>query len=152
MTQHTWPDALQPPDPVHLQHLLTRFWECLAELADRLSHGEILLAVEQIAAARDVVIEMMLGLNGIARPPATRRLNSYLGESQRAALEKTTLAPNLEPATWIGQAVALVVIYRWYAPQLVERYHLDYPSAAEEQTWAALTQALPEWPQAITTG
>ncbi len=151
MTQHTWPDALQPPDPDDLQQALTHFWSCLAALADLLAHGETLLAVEQVAQARAVVVQMMLGMNGIERPPDTRRLNTYLSAAQRAALEKTLAAPSPDPATWVGQAVALVVIYRWYAPQLATRYGLAYPAAAEAAAWAALTQALPEWPQAITT-
>lgn len=152
MSAHPWPDPLQPPDPGDIHELLTRFWTCLAELADLLPHDEILLAAEQVAAARAVVVQMMLALNGIRRPPATRRLNSYLSASQRAALEKTLIAPAAGADAWLGQAVALVVIYRWYAPQLVARYALDYPAQVEQQTWDALAQALPGWPQAITTG
>lgn len=152
MNHHAWPDALHPPAPAQLQQCLTRFWECLAELAGLLPNGEILLAAEQVAEARAIVIHMMLGLNGIQRPPETRRLNAYLSAAQRAALEKTLVAPSGEPRDWLGQAVALVVIYRWYAPQLVNCLGLIYPSAVEEAVWTHLTQALPDWPQIIITG
>ena len=46
--------------------------------------------------------------------------------------------------------VALVVIYRWYAPQLVERFDLTYPSSDEEEAWHRLQQ-IPQWPQSIAT-
>lgn len=152
MNHQIWPDALHLPVPAQLQQCLAHFWECLAELADLLPNGEMLLAAEQVAAARAIIIQMMLGLNGIQRPPATRRLNVYLSAAQRGALEKTLLAPSGEPHDWLSQAVALVVIYRWYAPQLVDRLGLTYPSAVEEAVWTHLTQALPDWPRTIITG
>lgn len=152
MSAPSWPDPLQPPEPGDIQAWLAHFWDCLAALANLLPAGEILLAAEQVAEARAVVVQMMLALNGIQRPPATRRLNSYLSAAQRAALEKTLAAPNADAAAWIGQAVALVVIYRWYAPQLVSRYALHYPAQVEHSAWAALSQALPGWPQTVTTG
>jgi hypothetical protein len=152
MSAQLWPDPLLPPEPDDIQALLARFWNCLAALADLLPEGECLLAAEQVAEARAVVIQLMLALNGIQRPPDTHRLNRYLSPAQRAALEKTLAAPTADAAAWVGQAVALVVIYRWYAPQLVDRYALHYPSAAEQNAWAALSHALPGWPQAVTTG
>ncbi|HXF62390.1 MAG TPA: hypothetical protein VNK95_12280 [Caldilineaceae bacterium] len=152
MTKPDWPDLLHPPDPAAVQMLLERFWDDLVELADLLPRQELLLAAERVARLRATVLAMMLALNGIERPPATRHLNGYLGPSQRAALEKTLVAPTGAAEDWLGQAVALVVIYRWYAPQLVERYQLRYPSDREAAVWATLRDALPAWPQAVTTG
>ena len=51
----------------------------------------------------------------------------------------------------IGQAVSLVVIYRWYAPQLVAKHKLRYPQAEESAAWDALVAKLPTWPRKITT-
>ena len=117
-----WPDALQPPRSDQIQTLLETFWLDLAVLADLLPRGQFLLAAEQLHTLRQTVLQMMLALNGIQRP-ATRDLNTYLSANQRAALEKTLLMPTVDHAewaeAWIGQAVSLVVIYRWYAPQLV---------------------------------
>jgi len=92
-----------------------------------------------------------LALNGIQYPAGTQHLNGYLGDSQRAALEKTLVLSEVGPSGWIGQAVALVVIYRWYAPQLVERYGLRYPLILEEETWAKLTAEIAEWPESVST-
>ena len=94
---------------------------------------------------------MMLALNGITYPTDTTHLNTYLGTSQRAAMEKTLLMPSVAAESWIGQAVALVVIYRWYAPQLVAAYSLVYDDRLEADTLARLHAELPDWPSAITT-
>jgi len=66
-------------------------------------------------------------------------------------LEKTLVTPEVSPESWIGRAVALVVIYRWYAPQLVEKYNLTYPQALEDKVWAQLQHELPDWPLTVTT-
>jgi hypothetical protein len=146
-----WPDPLTAPTSLGVASLLSRFWNELEPLADLLARHERLLAAEQIARLRATVIEMMLALNGIARPATTRHLNTYLSASQRAALEKSLLAPATGADAWLGQAVALVVIYRWYAPQLATKFALDYPAALEAQVWTKLIGALPDWPAAVHT-
>jgi hypothetical protein len=148
MTQ--WPDQLQEPDPARVQQILADFWHLLAELPDLIERDEQLLCHDTTSALRVIVLEMILALNGIASPQTTRHLNHYLSASQRAALEKTLLAPDADASAWVGQAVALVVIYRWYAPQLVEKLVLTYPQAAEDAAQAALGR-LPTWPITITT-
>lgn len=150
MSRPQWPDILQPPKPAEVQALLETFWTQLAFLSDLLPREQFLLAAEQIHALRQTVIEMMLALNGIQRP-STTNLNSYLGESQRIALEKTLLVSATDADAWIGQAVALVVIYRWYAPQLVAKFGLLYPEEQENVIWQSLVASLPTWPQQITT-
>ncbi len=154
MSKTSWPDALQPPQPAQIQENLDRFWTELAPLADLLPREQFLLAAEQLHILRQIVLQMMLALNGIQRP-ATRDLNTYLSANQRAVLERTLLMPSVEHESWadawIGQAVSLVVIYRWYAPQLVAKHHLRYPHAQEKAAWESLTSKLPTWPQTITT-
>jgi hypothetical protein len=154
MSTSKWPDALQPPQPAQLQLLLTSFWVDLATLADLLTREQFLLAAEQVHFLRQTILQMMLALNGIQRP-TTRDLNLYLSASQRAALEKTLLQPNTDNGSmsevWIAQAVALVVIYRWYAPQLVAKYGLTYPHEEEKAAWYTLVTSLPTWPQQVTT-
>ena len=154
MSKPPWPDLLQPPIPAYIQDLLDAFWPDLAVLADLLPRGQYLLAAEQLHTLRTTVLQMMLALNGIQRP-ATRDLNTYLSANQRAALEKTLLLPSVDHANWaegwIGQAVALVVIYRWYAPQLVAKHSLTYPHEQERVALDVLLEQLPAWPAAITT-
>ena len=145
-----WPDPLQKPDPARIQALLAEFWQALTELPALIDRDEQLLCQATTTTLRAIVLEMMLALNGIAYPTGTRHLNSYLGASQRAAIQKTLLAPAIEGDVWIGQAVALVVIYRWYAPQLVAALALVYPQAAEDAALATLSQ-LSAWPLTITT-
>ena len=150
MSDHPWSDRLAPSQPHQVATLLATFWETMAKLPGLVERDEHLLAAETTAALRAIVLQMMLALNGIERPPETRHLNTYLGASQRAAMEKTLLAPTVSSETWIGQAVALVVVYRWYAPQLIEKHQVAYPHSAETAALAAL-QHLPAWPLAITT-
>ena len=154
MSKPRWPDLLHPPQPAQIQDLLDNFWTDLAVLADLLPRQQTLLAAEQLHTLRQTILQMMLALNGIQRP-ATRDLNTYLSANQRAALEKTLLLPNVDPDNWtdgwIGQAVSLVVIYRWYAPQLVAKHSLRYPRDGEQNAWDALTAKLPTWPHQITT-
>lgn len=150
MSNRPWPDLLEAAQPQKVAVLLATFWETLADFPDLIERDEHLLAAETTAVLRATVLKMMLALNGIERPADTRHLNTYLGASQRAALEKTLSAPAVSAESWIGQAVALVVIYRWYAPQLVEKHHVVYPHTAEATALVALRR-LPGWPLAITT-
>jgi hypothetical protein len=141
-----WPDALQPPDPARVAALLPAYWRTLDGLPDLLTRGESLLAEELTVTLRTLVIEMMLAMNGIARPAATRHLNGYLGASQRAVLERTLVAPDSSADTWLARAVALTVIVGWYAPQIVERFGLEPPAKLEAAVLAHLAAALPDWP------
>jgi hypothetical protein len=150
LNRSAWPDELRPADATHIQMALEQFWHVLATLPDLIERSENLLAAEATARLRQLVIEMMLALNGVAYPTGTRHLNAYLSEKQRTAIEKTLLTPSIGAESWIGQAVALVVIYRWYAPQLVEKHRLSYPQAAEEAAWLRLRR-LPDWPLVIAT-
>ena len=161
----TWPAPLFAPDPNDVHELLTSFWHQLRRLSDLLSDArrqpavaastpgadENLLAIECVAGLRATVIDMMLALNGIARPTQTINLNTYLSDNQLAALERTLLAPEIGAETWIGQAVSLIVIYRWYAPQLVERYQFPYPTDLEAAVLATLRQCIYDWPADIST-
>lgn len=146
-----WPDKLQKPSPQRVDELLHLFWSELAALGELLAKDEYLLANEQTHLLRQIVLEMMLALNGIKRPPSTSNLNGYLSTDQRAAIEKTMALPKTEASGWIGQAVSLVTIYRWYAPQLVDRFELSYPSSLETQVCNNLIQQLPNWPHNIRT-
>ncbi len=151
MTTQPWPDRLHKPEVAQVQHLLTVFWQRLLVVGDLVQRNQHLLAHEQIGMLRQTVLEMMLALNGIQCPAGTLHLNGYLGESQRAALEKTLFVSSVSAESWIGQAVALVVIYRWYAPQLVEKFGLAVPGDVEAVTLAELQRQLPDWPLEITT-
>jgi hypothetical protein len=151
MTEQRWPDELTRPTQESVALLLRRFWLELAILPPLLKRDEHLLAAACTAALRRHVLEMMLALNGIAYPTGTTHLNTYLGPSQRAAMEKTLLMPAVAIESWIGQAVALVVIYRWYAPQLVAAFSLLYDDELEAATLSHLHAELPDWPDAITT-
>jgi hypothetical protein len=154
MSTPRWPDALQPPQPAQLQEVITSFWVDLTTLADLLAREQFLLAAEQVHTLRQIILQMMLALNGIQRP-TTRDLNLYLSASQRAALEKTLLQPSADYESiseiWLAQAVALVVIYRWYAPQLIAKYGVLYPHEQEKAAWQLLVASLPTWPQQVTT-
>ncbi len=146
-----WPDELTKPTRSDVASMLADFWSTLAGLPDLLERGEILLCAELAGNLRETVLGMMLALNGIAHPHSTRHLNTYLSASQRQALEKTLLLPDAGRDGWIGQFVALIVIYRWYAPQLVSEYAAPYPSDGEQATLGLLSQKLPDWPRTITT-
>ncbi|MBV7330159.1 hypothetical protein KFU94_18305 [Chloroflexi bacterium TSY] len=102
--------------------MLILFWSSLGQLPSLLLNDEHLRAEQLTAHLRALVLELMLALNGIAPPSENQPLNQYLGQSQREAIEKTLLTPVVSARSWVGHAVALIVIYRWYAPQLVEKY------------------------------
>lgn len=151
MTNTAWPDALLPAEREEVARLLDGFWRELARLPDLLEREEYLLAADCTGELRRLVLRMMLALNGIAYPQQTRHLNSYLSKSQRAAIERTLALPFVGGESFIGQAVALVVICRWYAPQLAAAYRVPLPDAAEQETLALLQTRLPDWPLAIST-
>lgn len=147
----TYHNSLSNPSPQRIEGLFTKYWTELSTLPPLTHTNENLLAEALTTRLRDLVIEMMLALNGIAYPQNTSNLNAYLGDSQREAIEKTLLAKTTGPDAWIARAVALTVIYQWYAPQLVDKYGLDYPHELEQAVRAKLIAELPQWPQSITS-
>ncbi|MEZ4637195.1 MAG: hypothetical protein R2856_19950 [Caldilineaceae bacterium] len=83
----------------------------------------------------------------IAHP--RHHVNQYLGPLQRDAFEKTLPVRAATAESWIGQAVALIVLYRWYAPQLVEIHPIDYPTALEKSVLALLSAEVDGWPAMV---
>ena len=151
MSKHQWPDRLHKPTADAVAQHLNTFWQLLDQLPDLLNRHEYLLADRLTFKLRSTVLEMMLALNGIQWPDGTHHLNSYLSAQQRAAIEKTLVLPAASAEDWIGRAVALLVIYRWYAPQLVTHFGVPYPQELEAQVWAKLQAELADWPVTVTT-
>ena len=69
---HAWPDTLEAPAPEQVRALMDDFWHTLRVLGTRLTRNELLLADEAVGSLRGIVLQMMLALNGIRRPPGTR--------------------------------------------------------------------------------
>lgn len=155
MTQPSWPDPLSKPTPAEVSAQLHEFWATLLGLSELFYRHETILAFEKVCELRRHVLAMMLAANGINYPQGTKNLNLYLGESQRRAIEKTlwtTRSDSESPLdSLIAQAVSLVVIYQWYAPQLAAAYAVERPVEAEAATLASLQNRLESWPLQITT-
>ncbi|MBI3960036.1 MAG: hypothetical protein HY328_14585 [Chloroflexi bacterium] len=130
---------------------LTAFWQLLAHLPAAINREEHLAAASLLNSVRSVLTDLVVALNGATRPASLARINPFLGPAQREAFEKTLRHSANDTESWIGQAVALIVLYRWYAPQLVEMYRLDHPQRLEETVLALLCVEIPGWPARITT-
>ena len=136
---------------------LGRFWLLMAHLPAVLKRKEHLAAHALLADLRSLLIDLVVALNGASRPHSVARVNQYLGSAQREAFEeslgygRTRSGRRALNATWIGQAVALIVLYRWYAPQLVETCAAPYPQQAEETVLDLLRTQVDGWPAEITT-
>ena len=144
--------APAPPDVAGVEASLARFWELLSYLPAALNRCEWLAAAHLLERSRQVLIDLVIALNGATRPSSPARTNPYLGPAQLEAFEKTLPIPKPDSGAWIGQAVALIVLYRWYAPQLVEIYSLGYPDLLELTTLALLAAEVDGWPAMIQTG
>ncbi len=148
---------LSPPDPDVVGAQLGQFWLLLAQLPAALERQEGLAAHALLAETRALLLDLVVALNGATRPRSTARINQFLGPRQRDAFEKTLemgragSAPGSPRASWIGQAVALVVLYRWYAPQLCEVCPEPYPQQAEDTVLALLHAQIDGWPAVIET-
>jgi len=146
--------ALQAADASAVQAGLIGFWQMLAHLPAAINRREELAAAALLHNARQHLTDLVVALNGATRPPTPARINRYLGPAQQDAFEKS-LGQNpgqtLGAEGWIGQAVALIVLYRWYAPQLVEIHKLIYPTALEKTVLALLSTEVSGWPAQITT-
>ena len=151
--------ALASPDTDLIDMQLRRFWLLLAQLPAVVRRREQLAAHALLSELRALLIDLVVSLNGARRPQVRARINQYLGPAQREAFEKSLgyrqATPGSGAATgfnWIGQSVSLVVLYRWYAPQLAQRHSLSYPKNAEETVLALLSAELENWPSNIATG
>lgn len=142
---------LRPADPARIQATLADFWLELAAAAVQIAAQDQLAAHARLTALRHHLLVCMVGLNGADLPEDLDGIARLLGPSQRAAIEKTLAAPQVDARAWIGQAVSLVVIYRWYAPQLVEKFGLAYPAQVESTALERVGRFLPDWPLTITS-
>jgi hypothetical protein len=136
---------------------LRAFWLLLARLPAAVNRGEHLAALHLLTQARMTLIDLVAALNGVNRPDTPLRINPFLGPAQREAFERSaTLTAGLSAESWIGQAVALLVLYRWYAPQLVEMYALTeqqtHLARLERSVLAHLSAQISGWPARIQTG
>lgn len=145
-----WP-ALSPPDPDTVAATLDYFWSSLSRLPAVLNRREHLAAAELLTVVRHALIDLVVALNGAQRPPSVARINQYLGPSQLEAFEKTLCGGEGSEAAFIGQAVALIVLYRWYAPQVVQMYGIANPTALEHTVLALLSAEVEGWPALIQT-
>jgi hypothetical protein len=145
-----WP-ALNQADPDTVMAALGYFWSSLSRLPAVLNRREHLATAALINDVRHVLIDLVVALNGAQRPPSPARTNQYLGPSQRQAFEKTLPNKEVDVTVFIGQAVALIVLYRWYAPQLVEMYQIPYPHALERTVLSLLSAEVDGWPALIKT-
>lgn len=143
---------LQASHPERVQQLLETFWWLLARLPAQINRGEELAAAANLHRLRTLLTELVVAFNGAQQPPFPARINQFLGDSQQEAFEKTLLTKSVGRTAWIGQAVALVVLYRWYAPQLATLYDLIYPTELEETVLALLDRDVADWPAQIKTG
>lgn len=141
----------EPGHPGAVQAGLMGFWQLLTRLPALISRQEHLAASALLCQLRITLIDLVAALNGVTRPPSPTRFNGFLGPAQQEAFEKSLHQPQISAESWIGQAVALIVLYRWYAPQLAEMYALDYPARLEESVLALLSAEVPGWPALITT-
>ena len=143
--------TLQKGDAEAVQAGLNHFWQLLAHLPAAVNRGEHLAAAALLHNVRAALTDLVVALNGATRPASPARINPFLGSAQRDAFEKTLRHSANETESWIGQAVALIVLYHWYAPQLAELYSLDYPTRLEESVLALLSVEVPGWPAHITS-
>lgn len=150
--------AIVPPDVETIDRQLMRFWLLLARLPAVVGRREQLAAPLLLTEMRTLLIDLVVSLNGGSRPQTRARINQYLGQAQLEAFEKSMGLPDSgrlreagNSANWIGQAVAQVVLYRWYAPQLAQKHSLTYPRLAEDSVLAYLAAELENWPASITT-
>lgn len=142
---------LQEVDTERVQAGLTEFWRLLAHLPPAINREDHLAAANLLQRVRMVLTDLVVALNGATRPDTPARINSFLGPAQQDAFEKTLRQGDTPAESWIGQAVALIVLYRWYAPQLVEIHNLAYPTQLEETVLALLSTEVSGWPARITT-
>lgn len=151
-------DHFGPPDPHLIGAQLGQFWLLLAQLPAVLERREDLAANALLGEARSLLIDLVVALNGATRPRSTARVNRFLGPDQQRAFEKslglglTSSGAASLKSNWIGQAVALIVLYRWYAPQLCDIFCVPYPQQAEETVLDLMRSRLDGWPAVIETG
>ena len=147
------------PDSQLIESQLGRFWLLLARLPAVVGRQERLAAHMLLTEMQALLLDLVVTLNGSSRPHSNSRINQFLGPAQREAFERSMgLRPSgrqksvSDGAAWVGQAVALVVLYRWYAPQLAQKHSLRYPQKAEDAVLALLSAELENWPARISTG
>ncbi len=150
-------NSLSPPDREVVGAQLCQFWLLLAQLPAVLARREDLAAHALLAETRTLLLDLVVALNGATRPRSTARVNQFLGPEQLYAFEKslgmgrTNSGAGTLKSSWIGQAVALIVLYRWYAPQLCDILRAPYPQQAEETVLALLRAQVDGWPAVIET-
>lgn len=146
------------PDSHLIGAQLGQFWLLLAQLPTILERREDLAAHTLLGETRSLLLDLVVALNGATRPTSTARVNRFLGPDQQQAFEKSlglgriSSGATSPKSNWIGQAVAMIVLYRWYAPQLCEIFCAPYPQQAEDTVLDLMRSRLEGWPAVIETG
>ncbi len=132
------------PDPVpsaRLVDLVEEFLRVLGLLPVVLARGELLVAAEGVVLLRRMLTDLMLIDRGDADRGGAKRLNPYLSEDQRAALEHLPAVAPAREAVVEGN-LACARLFLPLAKRVLEERSVPYPSAFEDATVKHLNQAL----------
>ncbi len=127
------PPELMDPAAVaaHLERQIKEFWRCISLLPSVIGRAELVVALMGLGVEINLLTDILIRGYGVERDAGVKKLNSYLPDGTRAALEGALALRGLTQASLARAHLGLAAIVQEHGPAVARRWGLAYPAALE---------------------
>lgn len=149
---HARPGALTekgappPPTPatpaLRLAEQIAEFWRCIAMLPVVIGRNELIVGHMGLTVEQGILVNVLLDGDAIPRDAGVKKLNPFLPEPLRAAIEAALDMPGLTPAALVAAHMGLARIMQVHGPRIAAQHSFAYPADLEASATAYVTREL----------
>lgn len=115
---------------------IAEFWRCIALLPAVIGRQELIVSQQGLTVEVNVLTDVIILGEEIERDSGVKRLNPFLPDDQRQAIEAALALDGLTPQSLVNAHLALARIMQRTGRAIAARHGIDYPTDVEN---AALT-------------
>lgn len=123
------------------QHM-TEFWRCIALLPSVIGRDELIVSVQGLTIEVNHLIDVIILGGEIERDSGVKRLNPFLPDEQRQAIEAALALDGLDQQSLVNAHMALARIMQRIGPALAAHHGIDYPTDVENAALAYVEREL----------
>lgn len=149
---HARPGALvdappaAPPDPAQvaarLDEQIREFWRCIAMLPVVLGRGERIVGHMGLTVEQGILVNVLLDGYAIPRDAGVKKLNPFLPDDLRRAVEDALEMPGLTLPALARAHLALAHIMQAHGPVIAQRHGFDYAQEMEHRVLSYVHQEM----------
>lgn len=114
-----------------LEAQIKEFWRCIALTPTVLGRNEKIVAFQGLSVEVGLLTNILIAGGRIERDAGVKKLNRFLPEQARAAIEQALALDRLTTASLLRAHLALAQIVRDHGPAIAASHGFDYPAALE---------------------